>query len=336
MSFFWNSYNLKNEIKKRMKPFSQLKKEYGIEAIYRRSEKTRFSKNNTYGFPTQRFEVKKEDKVLIDAPVWFAPQIETAEKYCTRDNANLKNLHKILFGNNRKFIEVECATYKYIPYDSSKNKNKNLRFLDLTGIHVPHENAYKLDNKFIRAIYKYILEKILEREGQINDDDDDPYIYSYIIDDTTDKEDFLNAYGYDNGYRDSEQVADNIFTVALFEIIKELKICEEMDCVYMGYYHSDVLNGPDSFFPSEFAIPYKITINPNNMQFCGMVTDNITKTNIDYCAPNKKSSKRRKDSKNSQNDDHSPKKKKNKGGKSIRRLHKVVKNKRQTIKKVIK
>ena len=330
---FWQSYNLKDEIKKRMKPFSQLKEEDGIEAIYRRSEKMRFSKNNPLGFPTQRFDASEDKhKVLIDAPVWFSPRIETTAIYCTRDNEGLKRIHNFLYGDNKKkkFNEVECATYKYIPSDFSKIHTKKLLFLDLTGIRVPYKNAYKLDNKFIRAIYNYILENILEREGQINDADD-PVIYSYIIDDTTERDDFLNAYGYDDGYRDSEQVADNIFTVALLQIIEELKICEEMDCVYMGYYHSDVLNGPDSFFPSEFAIPYKITINPNNMQFCGMVIDNKKETGIDFCAPNSYSSKKRKNEK-----DGSLINQKKYAGKSIRKLHKTKKNKRKTIKRIIK
>jgi len=38
-------YNIKNELKQKFKPFSQLKQEYGIEAIYRTSESQYFSPN---------------------------------------------------------------------------------------------------------------------------------------------------------------------------------------------------------------------------------------------------------------------------------------------------
>lgn len=260
------SYNLKNEIKKRMKPFSQLKEKHGIEAIYRTSEKKWYSSKNLFGFPSPRGE-PDSSTIDISQPIWFATDREYSSEYCDR---NSLPKHK----QRTAMTHKKCATYKYIPRDVSLVKNKNLLFLDLNG------SKNYLDNRFIRAIYDYIL-----AQGHVtytHPDDKQKYIHFKEFDDTILLQDFLGAYGYENNIRDSQMDADRYFTVLLFRIIKDLNICEEMDCIFMGYYHADVTS-ENSVLPSEFAIPYKSSINTKYMEYCGMVLDGVIETEIDYC-----------------------------------------------------
>jgi hypothetical protein len=291
------SYNLKDEIKKRMKPFSQLKAKYGIESIYRTSEKKWYSSKNLFGFPTPRGE-PDSSTIDISQPIWFATDREYSSGYCYR---NSLPIHK----QRTAMPHKKCATYKYIPRDSSLVKNKKLLFLDLNG------SKNYLDNRFIRAIYDYIL-----AQGHVtytHPYDKEEYIHFKEFDDTILLEDFLKAYGYKNNLRDSQMDADRYFTVLLFRLIKDLKICEEMDCIFMGYYHADVLTEDDTLFATEFAIPYKSSINTNYMEYCGMVLDGVIETGIDECL-----------------------KKEDKAPKSRKRKHTAGKLKKRRVRKTVK
>jgi hypothetical protein len=202
--------------------------------------------------------IKDED---ILEPIWYSTNIHDSIQYCNRQG------------------KINCETYKYIPYDKSLIKGKKLLFLDLTGKKIG--DKYILNVPLIKQIYNYILEKwrgtILDdnTNGLIGDNDviinneekymcvDNPCQNTFSINE------IINAYGYNDGTRDSEHYIDKFFTIELFHIIKDLGIEEELNCVFMGYFESNILSR-DTYLPAELAMPYKCAINKNYMYFDGL------------------------------------------------------------------
>ena len=275
--------DLKQNIKQRLKIFSQLKTKYGIDAVYRTGEVEYFSQTakrfRIEGLPksrptaalTENDEDNTEKDEDILEPIWYSTAIENSIIYCNRYAATTS----------------KCETYKYIPYDNSLVKSKKLLFLDLTNIMVykaqrddgKTQQIYNLNEEFMRQIYDNILEKWADQFFYDDDDKsenlcvDNPCMNTFTIDE------IRSAYGYFNGIRNSEGSIDKFFTIELFRIIKELEIEKELDCIFMGYFHAHVDSGgfeEDMMkeggvqFPAEFAIPYKCAINKNYMSFEGV------------------------------------------------------------------
>ena len=270
--------NLKSRIMWRMKTFSQLKREYGIKAIYRKSKEKNFSSKNTNGFPKARKDLSGEKEIDINAPVWFNSDIQHTKDYCLDEYQ-------------------KCATYKYIPYDKSVINGIPLLFLDLTDTY----NNDLLDKDFMQDIYDYMINIELKKKAQIRKEDGFEIVESDILQSYVDMYEFMNAYGYDDGKRDSDIRADRIFTMTLFNIINDLQICKEGKCIFMGYYHNDIFINEENaeepttlgdYLPSEFAIPYKICINPKYIEFCGIVDGKKEKSEITTSKRGRNMSKR--------------------------------------------
>ena len=164
---------------------------------------------------------------------------------------------------------------------------------------------------------KMIYNKILQDyDDYFIEDEDNPVNGKFMaIDNACDnvytQMEILSAYGYFEGYRNSEHNIDKFFTYELFSIIEDLAIESNMDCIFMGYFHSNVLtaelNGneldPSGYLPAEFAIPYKRAINKHCMDHLGLVGEALnivtkSKTNKKRKYSNKGGKKRRKTQRN--------------------------------------
>ena len=276
--------DLKTNIKNRLKTFEQLKTEYKFEgSIYRTAESEFFSEKSEkfciYGVPKSRPSTRllnyhstkpTED---ISEPIWFSTTIHDSIQYC----------------NKKSDPTSPCETYEYKPYKITEkvhNKpQKKIVFLDLNGTQIIDPNdltkiRYKLDESLMKMIYNKILQDyqdhfIEDEDNPVNGkfmaiDNDCDYVYTLI--------EILSAYGYYEGYRNSEHYIDKFFTYELFSIIDELEIESNMDCIFMGYFHSNVLTAelignelhPSGYLPAEFAIPYKRAINKHCMEHLGL------------------------------------------------------------------
>jgi len=179
----------------------------------------------------------------------------------------------------------ECKTYKFIPHDISLVKHKKLLFLDLNAKKSYWHDKYYLDKRLMKAIYNIILKKY--EKNIVVDESSEEYIDFHTNSEDINYKDFLSAYGYNTGCRDSELHIDRFFTLELFHIINDLKIMDE-DSVFMGYYHNNIYtcienNEEDGYMLSEFAIPYRSCINKNYMKFCGVVANGTKLTTTDMC-----------------------------------------------------
>lgn len=296
--FGHSGYNLKSELIKHLKPFSQIKAEYGIDSIYRTGEIDRFSETSQRfglsGVPTSRPSTRPLDEtgedganIKVDTlqPIWYAAKLEDSVKYCYKDIENWERMQK-MFESTGTTLEkyskmfpkpVKCGTYQYVPGDISIEKKKKLLFLDITGKvdsdMADGEKIYTLDEDLMREIFKIILEKY--KNDIVTDSDDEPYmcVNSPCKDTFTIKE-ILTSYCKS---RSSDLSIDTFFTLELFHIIQELNIEEEFGCVFMGYFHGDVIStelGEDEItghMPAEFAIPYRNSINKNYIDFLGPI-----------------------------------------------------------------
>ena len=285
MNFFTSS--LKTNIKKKLKTFSELKSLYGIDAIYRTGESMYFSekskKLNLEGVPKSRPTLKLSEKWIentkkdedIYEPIWYATTLQDSMVYCNR---------------NYNQIPKPCESYKYIPYDKSLVKEKKLLFLDLTGKKISTFNddstgektdIYTLDETLIQQIYDAILKKW---DNDIFETDENGKKEKYLCVDNPCNNLFtineiLDAYGYYGGYRKSEHYIDKFFTIELFYLIKEMGIEEELNCIFMGYFESNIIGGhienntityEEGVMAAEFAMPYYCAINKNYMYFDGI------------------------------------------------------------------
>ena len=292
--------NLKSNITKRLKTFSQIKKQYqNGDGIYRSGERKYFSKiAKKYGLdgcPRSRpairlslddYENTEKDEDILE-PIWYSVDLEASKSYCIN--------------------KPNCATYAYTPLDASKIKNKKLVFLDLTDfsgevINIEDngktKKVYRLFHPLMIQIYTYIFEKY---KKQVMDEDGNYLFEDYgdrIIDYTGDKymcvdnpcinlitlHEIASAYGGYGGFRNSEHFVDKFFTLELFQIIKDLNIEKEQNCIVMGYYHSDLIMGHVDkedkskyvidngiYFPAEYTIKYGHSINKNYLNFKGEV-----------------------------------------------------------------
>jgi len=349
MAGFFFGYDLKSELKKRLKPFSKMKAKYGIDAIYRTGKIKRFSKTSQdlglSGVPTSRRSTRPLDeidvrgtknRVDIRQPIWYAPELEVSSGYCYEEIERWEQMQKMFEKHGTPIEEfskknprpADCGTYQYVPRDTSRVKGKRLLFLDITGkadpVMADGKKIYTLDENLMLEIFKVILEKY--KNDIITDSDDEPYmcVNSPCKDTFTIKE-ILTSYCKS---RSSELDIDTFFTLELFHIIKELKIEKELDFVFMGYFHGNVFStelGEDEItghMPAEFAIPYGNSINKNYMDFTGQVDPSRKKKQSETTT-----GKRKKD-----DDDHhiSSASKKLKGGKSSKR----TKNKRHNKKTI--
>ena len=253
---------IKSKIKSKLKTFSELKKKYGIDAIYRTSKIHRFSKKSALeGVPTSRKTNRPDSdyNAVVDGlqPIWFTPTITASIMYCNdnqpSDEDRIKN----------------CITYKYIPRDYSLIKKKKLLFLDLTGPKTSlFGKTYKLDKDLIQPIYDEILN---DHENDIFTED---HVKQIIIDNdeySVPLKKLKDAYGYDNGNRVSSHTVDEFFTLEMFHLlVDEYELEKVFDCVFMGYFHAEASFVEESGFDSEFAIPHRNSINKNYIDFAGV------------------------------------------------------------------
>ena len=105
-------------------------------------------------------------------------------------------------------------------------------------------------------------------------------------------EEIKAAYGYNTGLRASEHYIDKFFSIELFHLIIDvLELEKELNCVFMGYFHSDARSEDGGVLPAEFAIPYRNAINKNYMNFFGIVAKgrNLISNEDNQMSLNKKS-----------------------------------------------
>ena len=280
--------NLKTNIIKRLKTFSQIKNQYytGSE-IYRSGKRKYFSekakKFNLEGLPNSRptqrlhayddYENTEKDEDFLD-PIWYSVNVKKSQRYCRG--------------------KTDCATYAYTPLDSSLIKKTKLVFLDLTDFSENEENGVSVINReeyiikyglfqpLMTQIYNYIFEKyrdyiIRYEDGSMFMCVDNPCKNTPTIEEIT------SAYGGYYGFRNSEESIDRFVTMELFQIIKDLNIEKEQNCIVMGYFHADVIVGDidedkktpvleeEGYFPAEFAIKYGYSINKNCIEFKGEI-----------------------------------------------------------------
>ena len=309
---------IKLEIIKNLKTFSELKTKYNINAIYRTGELEFFSekskKLNLEGVPKSRPSVRmvsnedpKQYEDILE-PYWYGTTLEYVIQYCNE-----------MVPRNSSVSKRECESYKYMPYDKSLQKQKKLLFLDLTGnshtgisifYYDLYVHSYKLNIKLIDNICKYIIIKwkddifLVYKEKETDEEEliplTDMYPESQLFSDDTiqaimndnysmcidrkcdgwyDLREILSGYGYNGGFRKSRYGIDRFFTLELFHLIKDLDLENELDFIFMGYYHHYIVNGDydqnnttkykNSIMPSEFTIPYKCAINKNYISFEG-------------------------------------------------------------------
>jgi hypothetical protein len=295
---------LKSEIKKRLKTFSELKNKYKLDKIYRSGEEEFFSEKAKFakleGVPKSRpatilSNSYTESSEYILEPIWYSTNYKDSRIYC---------------GNN-----PTCNTYAYIPYDKSlvavpsndnsnwlfpqSKINKNLLFLDLTGVIKSRANVegddngdwYQLDQSFIKLIYDTILHNWKEYFDPYGDSDDiDCHIMGIDkkCESVFSKKEIKDAYGYYDGKRDSEQDIDKFFTIELFNIIKDSNIENELNCRFMGYFHANIEKSDNGFFPAEFAIPYSCAISKTFINFLGVVNDDCDSDDNGVCKKRKR------------------------------------------------
>jgi hypothetical protein len=278
----FGSPTLKSNIIKRLKTFSQIKKEYNIgNDIYRSGRKKYFSEIakqfNLEGVPISRpttrlsednyVNTKKDEHVF--EPIWYSTDLINSQIYC-------KN-------------KPDCGTYAYTPRDSTLIKKTKLVFLDLTDSDAVQNivitrgkkiKVYKLFHEIIAPLYNHIIEKY---KDQMEDDEGKKYL---CVDNPCNNlftlQEIVSAYGGYFGFRNSSYPIDRFYTLELFQLIKDLNIEKEQKCIVLGYYHADVIRGeldenltpsitPDSYFASEFTIKYEYSINKNCIEFKGEV-----------------------------------------------------------------
>ena len=87
---------------------------------------------------------------------------------------------------------------------------------------------------------------------------------------------FISASGYGYGNRYSDDDIDEFFVLEMFHLLIDELLIEglqldgeaEAGCVFMGYYHGNILLEEED---AEIAIPYRNAINKNYMDFHGVV-----------------------------------------------------------------
>ena len=272
----FNYNNIKKNIISRLKTFSQIKEQYNIEnEIFRSGEREYFSKiAKKYGLegcPKSRttcrlsqnsYENTKKDEDILE-PIWYSCDASASKDYCRS--------------------KTDCVTYSYTPLDVSLYKKTRLLFLDLTDStsyeEIKDDNgkkikAYKLFKKLMVQIYNNIY---IKYKNQIVQDKenieylcvDNPCENEYTI------QEINSAYGFYDGFRNSEKNIDRFFTIELFQIIKDLNIEKDNNCIVLGYYHSDLITGTieHEYFPGEFTIKYGYSINKNCIKFNGEINN---------------------------------------------------------------
>lgn len=273
--------DIKTNIIRRLKTFSQLKTQYNIgDDIYRSGKKKYFSetakKCKLEGCPISRptirldpddsYENTEKDETILE-PIWYSTDLLASQGYCHG--------------------KPDCTTYIYTPLDASLIKKTKLVFLDLTDFAgsteiIDDKKVYKLFTPLMIQLYNYIIEKY---RAQIIYDEtdnekfmcvDNPCNNSFTL------EEIYSAYGYYAGFRNSEMYIDRFFTLELFQIIKDLNIEKENKCIVLGYYHADIITGyidkltksayiDVGYFPAEFTIKYGYSINKNCIKFKGEI-----------------------------------------------------------------
>jgi len=184
----------------------------------------------------------------------------------------------------------DCATYVYTPLDASLIKKTKLVFLDLTDFSGVVKNllddngknikVYTLFQPLMAQIYNYIFEKY--RDHIVYDGNEKYMCVDNPCNSTFTIEEIISAYGGYYGFRNSEGDIDRFLTMELFQIIKDLNIEKEQNCIVMGYYHADLIRGDidevdkktpfiyeDAYFSAEFTIKYGYSINKNCIVFKG-------------------------------------------------------------------
>jgi hypothetical protein len=275
--------NLKTNIIKRLKTFSQIKSQYNtVNEIYRSGKRKYFSeiakKYNLEGLPNSRptkrlyedesYENTKKDEDILE-PIWYSAELEASQGYCRGI--------------------TDCATYAYTPLDSSLIKKTKLVFLDLTDFSGKVENEvvngknikkYRLFQPLMAQMYNYIFEKY--RDQIVSDGNEKYMCVDNPCNSTFTIEEIISAYGGYYGFRNSEGDIDRFITMELFQIVKDLNIEKEQNCIVMGYYHADLIVGnideqdkktpfvyEGGHFPAEFTIKYGYSINKNCIEFKG-------------------------------------------------------------------
>jgi len=341
LSSIFTPVNIKSKIIEKLKPFSQLQREYGFESIYRTGSIEYYSekgKNSTTfklgGVPLARttsrptLDDNEEGKMDILEPVWYATSLDHSINYCNKEHDAYER-SKIIWETYfkepfRDKPPSPCESYRYQPHDESSYRGKRLLFLDLTGKKSDSDNSYKMDTDFVSMIYDNIMKKY---EDQMWEDEGKKLLcVDHPCDNIFSELEIRSAYGSYGGIRISELYIDRFFTLELFHIVKELGIEKKLNCIFMGYFHGTVEAGTfhgeekkivhDGYMPAEFSIPYRSAIVKNYIGFKGLVAkgrklvSDTEETKSDTKDINVK--RRRVGGKNTNKKTHKPTKKKSK------------------------
>jgi hypothetical protein len=302
---------IKSRIKSCLRTFSELKTMYGVDAIYRTSDSEIVSEVSSdlglHGVPKNRKTLRplhEEPAIDILEPIWYSSRINDSIIYCNDDKERLEKEVKdtiAITGDgewekyfiNRRMTK-DCVTHKYVPYDETKAKGTKILFLDLNGkkYEFPKEGItrYLLNHELLELIYGFVLSLYRDHIFRMDDDTvkdhDDRNQYLGVDKDGHESfsiEEIKAAYGCNKGSKGtrwSEHYIDKFFTLELFHfMIDTLELEKELNCVIMGYFHSDVYNADmpggeiSGYMPAEFAIPYGKSIIKNYMKFIGIVAN---------------------------------------------------------------
>lgn len=296
LSSIFTPGDIESRIKAKLKPFSQLQKEYHFDSIYRTGSIEYYSekgKNSTRfkldGVPLARttsrptLDDNEEVKMDILEPVWYATSLDDSINYCNREHDAYER-SKIIWETHfkepfRDKPPSPCESYRYQPLDESSYIGKRLLFLDLTGERSSSDNVYKMDTDLVSMIYDNIMKKY---EDQILEDEGEKLLcVDHPCENLFSELEIRSAYGSYGGIRISELYIDRFFTLELFHIVKELGIEKKINCIFMGYFHGTVEAGTfhgekkqivhDGYMPAEFSIPYRSAIVKNYIGFKGLV-----------------------------------------------------------------
>ena len=297
MASFFQPFIEKEYIKLKLKPYSQLKREYGLgDHIYRAAKPERFSKKSIRSFEKGIPNARHDSYV----PLWseesevdageqkpgetIIPQI-VLENTTVRANINEPLWYACDEASAKKYCKDECMVYKYTPLDQTDIKGIQLLYLDLTSkIYYTERGLYELDKTLMKIAYDYLYTKYAENMMYDTDSKQKYLCVDYPCDNTFSLDEISSAYGnYGNiGFRNSEYFIDRFFTLTLFEMLDKMGIVDKNTHI-VGYFHADLINGdidsdgksiisPNSVFSAEFAIKYGTAINKTRIQPNGLVS----------------------------------------------------------------
>ena len=220
------------------------------------------------------------DEVIIPAPYWvsYPDMVLLADAVPVIISTNIAQSFKISPQQLRQAITPKTKLVFLDLTDFSENEENGVSVINREEYII----KYGLFQPLMTQIYNYIFEKyrdyiIRYEDGSMFMCVDNPCKNTPTIEEIT------SAYGGYYGFRNSEESIDRFVTMELFQIIKDLNIEKEQNCIVMGYFHADVIVGDidedkktpvleeEGYFPAEFAIKYGYSINKNCIEFKGEI-----------------------------------------------------------------